>query len=127
MDSPASITSLHDQDGHINLQVKLRILLSSPTGFKPLSAGRLRRAYLHLSRSTASRRSTYIELPSAFVTDGSETPRSSTSMLALDQGGRIDQACLILLSNDATAPAIGLRNSALPGRHRAGPARGLRP
>jgi hypothetical protein len=53
-------------------------------GFKPPPAGRLRRAYLHLSRNTASRRSTYIKPPSAFVTHGSGTPRSWTSMLALD-------------------------------------------
>jgi len=37
-------------------------------GLKPPPAGRLRRAYLHLPRSTASRGSTYIELLSAFVT-----------------------------------------------------------
>ena len=37
-------------------------------GLKPPPAGRLRRAYLHLPRSTASRSSTYIKLLSAFVT-----------------------------------------------------------
>src|SRR5512133_897100 len=37
-------------------------------GLKPPPAGRLRRAYLHLPRSTASRSSTYRKPPSAFVT-----------------------------------------------------------
>jgi hypothetical protein len=37
-------------------------------GLKPPPAGRLRRAYLHLPRSTASRNSAYIKLLSAFVT-----------------------------------------------------------
>jgi len=37
-------------------------------GLEPPPAGRLRRAYLHLPCSTASRSSTYIELPSAFGT-----------------------------------------------------------
>ena len=37
-------------------------------GLKPLPAERLRRAYLHLPRSTTSRGSTYIKLLSAFVT-----------------------------------------------------------
>jgi hypothetical protein len=38
------------------------------SGLKPPPAGRLRRAYLHLPRSTASRNSAYIKLLSAFVT-----------------------------------------------------------
>src|SRR4051812_273569 len=37
-------------------------------GLEPPPAGRLRRAYLHLPRSTASRSSTYRQPPSAFVT-----------------------------------------------------------
>jgi hypothetical protein len=37
-------------------------------GLEPLPAERLRRAYLHLPRSTASRGSTYVKLLSAFVT-----------------------------------------------------------
>jgi hypothetical protein len=37
-------------------------------GLKPLPAERLRRAYLHLPRSTASRSPSYIKLLSAFVT-----------------------------------------------------------
>ena len=37
-------------------------------GLKPPPAGRLRRAYLHLSRSTTVRSRTYIELPLTFVT-----------------------------------------------------------
>jgi hypothetical protein len=42
-------------------------------GLKPPPAGRLRRAYLHLPRSTASRSSTYRKPPSAFVTHHSHT------------------------------------------------------
>src|SRR3954471_747033 len=37
-------------------------------GLEPPPAGRLRRDYLHLPRSTASRSSTYRQPPSAFVT-----------------------------------------------------------
>src|SRR3954470_23257696 len=37
-------------------------------GLEPPPAGRLRRAYLHLPRSTTSRSSTYRKPPSAFVT-----------------------------------------------------------
>src|ERR1035437_3728251 len=37
-------------------------------GLEPPPAGRLRRAYLHLPRSTASRSSAYRQPPSAFVT-----------------------------------------------------------
>jgi hypothetical protein len=55
-------------------------------GFKPPPAGRLRRAYLHLSRSTASRGFTYIKPPSPFVTHESGTRRSSTSALATESG-----------------------------------------
>jgi len=56
-------------------------------GFKPPPAGRLRRAYLHLSRNTASRRSTYIKPPSAFVTHGTGTPRNRIVAELLDQSG----------------------------------------
>ena len=55
-------------------------------GFKPLPAGRLRRAYLHLSRSTASRGSTYSKLPSAFVTHETEIQQSLTLALAAGSG-----------------------------------------
>jgi hypothetical protein len=45
-------------------------------GLKPPPAGRLRRAYLHLSHSTASRSPTYIKLLSTFVTHSCEEPET---------------------------------------------------
>jgi hypothetical protein len=59
-------------------------------GLKPPPAGRLRRANLHLPRSTASRSSTYIELLSTFVTHTSTNtappgPTGDTTVEKLDR------------------------------------------
>src|SRR5580704_10273717 len=86
--SPVFVSTRHQRfasarlpDPHLTHQVRLSPHRSprqssanaAVGGLKPPPAGRLRRAYLHLPRSTASRSSTYIKLLSAFVTH----PRSN--------------------------------------------------
>jgi len=81
--SPVFVSTRHQRfacarlpDPHLTHQVRLfphrsprqSSANAAVGGLKPPPAGRLRRAYLHLPRSTASRGSTYIELLSAFVT-----------------------------------------------------------
>jgi hypothetical protein len=81
--SPVFVSTRHQRfasarlpDPHLTHQVRLSPHRSprqssanaAVGGLKPPPAGRLRRAYLHLPRSTASRSSTYIKLLSAFVT-----------------------------------------------------------
>jgi hypothetical protein len=55
-------------------------------GLKPPPAGRLRRANLHLPRSTASRSSTYIGLPSPFVTHENRTFWPARTHIAVPMG-----------------------------------------
>src|SRR5260370_21740426 len=81
--SPVFVSTRHQRfacarlpDPHLTHQVRLfphrsprqSSANAAVGGLKPPPAGRLRRAYLHLPRSTASRGSTYIKLLSAFVT-----------------------------------------------------------
>src|SRR6266849_566291 len=88
--SPVYVSTRHQRfacarlpDPHLTHQVRLfphrsprqSSANAAVGGLKPPPAGRLRRAYLHLSRSTASRSSTYIKLLSAFVTHTSANTR----------------------------------------------------
>jgi len=81
--SPVFLSTRHQRfayarlpDPYLTHQVRLFPHRSRPRssakapvgGLKPPPARRLRRAYLHLPRSTASRNSAYIKLLSAFVT-----------------------------------------------------------